>query len=247
MNLKVSIKYQLNEYKKSIIIFYFIILCVLTFMFILANNISDSTIQFGGMEMSSIIFIFVIGLNSFKESFRMHIQNGVSRKTMVIGKMISALAVCIGMAFIDRIIALIGNWISSSKERFIYKGILEQTYNRSNIGSVQMQLDGLLFNICLYLAIFAIGYFVTIAYYRMNNALKLAVSVGVPVGLFVILPIVEMSITGGRISKALSSMFDFAFGFSKGNPYYAMVTGILMFAIFGGLSWLMVRKAVDKN
>ena len=247
MNLKVTIKYQLSEYKKPVIIFYFVIICVITLMFTLTRCFDSTTSKFGGMEMSSIIFLFVMGLNSFKESFRMHLQNGVSRKTMVIGKMISAVVVCVGMAFIDRIIALIGQWVASSNEKLIYQGILEQLYTRSNIGSVQTQLEGFLFNICIYLAVFTIGYFITIAYYRMNNALKIAVSVGVPAGLFIILPIVDVSITGGRISKALSSMLDFAFGFSKGNPYYAMVTGILMFAVFNGLSWLMVRKAVDKN
>lgn len=58
-----------------------------------------------GLEVSAFIFLFVIGLNTFKENFGMFLQNGVSRKTIFAGKLLSTCAVCAIMAVVLEVLA----------------------------------------------------------------------------------------------------------------------------------------------
>lgn len=111
-----------------------------------------------------------------------------------------------------------------------------------------MFFEKLLFTICLYAAVSMIGYFITALYYRMGKGAKIAVSVGVPAGLLIMLPIVDASLFHGKIGRTIGRLTSFAFGYSnKANPYYGMVTLLLIFAVFSALSWLLVRKAVIKD
>ena len=83
MNLKVSVKYQLDEYKRPVIIFYIIVLLVCTVSLAAIMPADDSAAvkgRFGGMEIATIIFLFIAGMNSFRDAFRLFMQNSISRK-----------------------------------------------------------------------------------------------------------------------------------------------------------------------
>lgn len=263
MNGKSSIKYQLNEMKRPVLIFYFVMLCILVFGFTVSgakfvitsttNGVTSSTTSgsgFYGLELATIVFLFVAGLNSFKEFFRMFIQNGVSRKTMFVTRIISIITLCTGMAVIDKIILLIGKFAASRSNRIHFDGLFEFIYGTrtAQISSAQMHLESFLFNLCLYLAVITIGYFITIGFYRMNKIAKISVAIGVPMVLLNGLPLVDAVLLHGVIGRTFINTFLFAFGFKNGaNPYYGMVSCLVIFAVFAGLSWLIMRKAVVKD
>jgi len=259
MKLKSTVKYQIIDMEKPVCIFYFVLLCILVFgftvsgaRFVISGNIVSSTpgSGFSGMELASIIFLFVCGLNSFKEFFRMFMQNGISRRTIFISRLITILAVCTGMAVIDKGILLLGKLIASNSTRIFYTGLFEMIYGgrAGRISSLHMHIDGFFFNLCLYLAAMTIGYFITIAFYRMNKIAKIIVAVGVPMVLLNGLPILDTALLHGVVVKALINAAAFAFGFQNGgNPYFGMVSLLLIAAAFCCLSWLMVRRAVVKD
>jgi hypothetical protein len=111
-----------------------------------------------------------------------------------------------------------------------------------------MHIDGILFNFCLYLAIIAFGYFITIGFYRMNKIAKISVAIGVPMILLNAVPFLDTALLHGVIGNTLMNIIFFAFGFKNdANPYFGMVTCLLIFGIFAGLSWLAMRKAVVKD
>ena len=62
-----------------------------------------------GMELSTVIFIFVCGLNSFKSNFYFAKSNGISRKTFIKGLLISIIPIALVMSIIDIIINRINN------------------------------------------------------------------------------------------------------------------------------------------
>jgi len=64
MKLQATIKYQVSETIKPILIFYTVLLALLFIPTLLRG-----TIEFRGTELATAIFIFVIGLNSFRSSF----------------------------------------------------------------------------------------------------------------------------------------------------------------------------------
>jgi len=259
MKLKSSYIYQLSDMRRAIAIFYFILLCVLVFgftvsgaKFTISGNIISSTTEsgFGGMEICSIIFLFVCGLNSFKEFFRMLMQNGISRRTLFLGRIMTILSVCAGMAVIDKIILLIGKLIASHSSRIGFTGLFDMIYavRMDQVSGLQMQVDGFIFNMCLYLAAMTIGYFITIAFYRMSKIAKITVAVGVPMILLNVVPILDAMLLNGVIMKTLINTVSFAFGFKNGgNPYFGVVSLLLIAVVFCALSWLTMRKAVVRD
>lgn len=251
MNWNASFKYQAAEIKRPAAIFYFVVLCVTIFMFIIAFMNSDSigAAQYQGYEISTAIFVFVLGLCSFKESFGMLLQNGISRKTMFLSKMLVFPVWCLLFAVIDRLFILLGSWLTSLNEKIIYTGLQSQMYPQhvQEIGGFRQFAEGILFNFCMYMAFAAIGFFITILFYRMNKGGKIAVSIGIPALALFVLPVVDGYLFQGAVFRKLAQFLDFSLGLSAQNPFAAMMTGFLCFLIFGGLSYAAMRKAVVKN
>lgn len=250
MNFKAAHLYQLNEYKKSVMIYYLVVVLVFLFFGVTMSVAGESDFtSTGGIEMSSVIFLFVCGLNSFKETFLMLMQNGISRKTMFISRIAAMGILCTGMMVIDRFVVGVISAISDNSSSFRISGMYEQMFyfRTKDMGLLQRNLEGIVFTLCFYFASIAVGYFITAAYYRMNKTLKLAVSVGLPVSVFFILPIVDATITNGRITRFIGYVFGTVFGVNKQQPLNFMVSCVIAAGVFFGLSWLLIRKAVDKK
>jgi hypothetical protein len=180
----------------------------------------------------------------------MFIQNGVSRKTMFVGRMLTILSVCTIMAVIDKIILIVGKFVFEYLFRMSFTGLFEMIYQPHviNIGNLQMHIEGFLFNLCFYLAAITFGYFVAVAFYRMSNIVKIIVGVGIIMIMFNGLPMLDALLLNGAITKAVVNAISFAFGYHNGyNPYFGMVTFLLISAVFAALSWLMMRKAAVKE
>lgn len=250
MNYKAAFKYQIMEFKKSVVTFYIILLSIFAFfMVVVALSKTSSFNSTGAIEVSTSVFLFVAGLNCFKETFLMMMQNGISRKTMYISRIISMLSIAGIMSVIDRIIGTLFGRFSGTNIRFHVEGFYEQYFSRhaSEAGFLQKHFEGWILTLLIYFAALAVGYFITTAYYRMNKALKVAVSVGVPVGLFIVLPLVDTGIAKGKISHFLGDILMWIFSYEKGLPYPMMITSLIAFLVFLILSWLLVRTATDKN
>ena len=253
MNLRASLKYQLYDCKKPVLIFYLVISALLVLIFTAHRLFIDyysGTTSMNGLEFGTAIFIFIVGLNSFKETFRMFLQNGVSRRTLFISQILAGLTVSAVITVISTLFVVIGKLLASGSDRFFFYSLIEMIYTdryAAEIINMQMLLESLpFFTIMLATALMA-GYFITVLYYRLNKGGKIAVSVGVPVFLFILLPIFDTVFGGLSIFtvylKVLLSVSDFYLI----NPYCGMLIYALIFVLFSGLSWLLMRKAVAKN
>ncbi len=250
MNVKAAYRYQLSEYKNSVMIYYLIVVLVIVFLGVTVSTSEGSFFNStGGIEMSSVIFLFVVGLNSFKETFLMLLQNGVSRKSLFFGRLASVGLLCTGMMVIDRIMVTVITGVIGENESFRVAGLYEEFfYERTKeLSPLLMNLEAVLFTVCVYMAAFALGYFITTAYYRMNKALKFAISVGLPVSIFAVLPIVDSTITKGRISRFFGYVFGSVLGLNKDQPYNFVVASLVATALLLTFSWLLIRTAVDKK
>lgn len=269
MKIKSSYLYQINDMKRPVTIFYIVIMSILILFAVSAGlsaaangNVSFGSVSissssggyssgsFSGLEGATVIFLFVCGLNFFKELFRMFIQNGVSRKTMFVGRILTILSICATMAVIDKIILLLGKFVFEHLFRMSFTGMFEMIYSPHvvQIGNLQMHIEGLLFNLCFYLAAITFGYFVSVAFYRMSNIVKIIVGIGTIAILFNGLPMLDAILLNGAIMKAIMNAISFSFGFQNGcNPFFGMVTFILTSAVFAALSWLLMRKAAVKE
>lgn len=250
MNIKTAVKYQINEYIKSIKVYYLVAILVLIFFGVLASiNTSSSFNSTGGIEWSSIIFLFILGLNSFKETFLMMLQNGTTRKTMFVGRLITIGVTGAFMAIIDRFIVNVGGLMNNLITRYTVGGMYEEMFNAraETMHIVTLNLEAILITTGIYIVAMMFGYFTTTAYYRMNRMLKVAVSIGVPTTVMIILPLLDVTVFRGKIAIAINKILRFVFGGAAGNPYNLLLSCILCSVVGAGLTWLLIRKAVEKN
>lgn len=249
MKLKAAIKYQSNEYLKTIRNFYIVVILVLVFFGFTVEIGDDSSIKsLGGAEMTTIIFLFVVGLNSFKESFLMMLQNGVSRLTLFFSTIATIISTSIFMAVVDRFILNMGGLYSDLHENVIVSGMFDMIFEKrvASMHIVTLNLEAILIMSGLYIAALSAGYFITVAYYRMNKVAKIVVSVGVPTLIFVVFPLLSYTAFGKVLAK-ITSILYFALGGEAGNPYNTLFSSILFSIVCLGLTWLLVRRAVEKS
>jgi hypothetical protein len=244
--MKSAMIYQISEMKKPLLIYYAIIFFLLLASFLTTEvflHISANGTTINGIEISSMIFIFVCGLNSFKEPFRMFLQNGLSRKTLFLSYLCSLLPVSGVMAIIDTSIGAIGRSLGS------YQSAFHEFYRQyfPAVGPGQVFV-GFALSLLLYTTSALTGYFITSLYYRMSKGLKLLVSIGVPVLLIIVLPIVDMGYANGAISRGLGEIFLLASGVKAGyNPLYPLGSCIILSSVLAGLTYLLQRRAVIKE
>ena len=110
-------KMNINDMVKPIIIFYLIIIAVVTFTTI--QNITNFNDNFhivnSGLELATVIFLFVCGLNSFKENFYFAQSNNISRKSFIIGVIESIFPIAVVMAVIDVMINRITSLVHGNR------------------------------------------------------------------------------------------------------------------------------------
>jgi hypothetical protein len=220
-------------------------------MLIVTRQFAESSVDYAGNETAVYIFAFVLGIATFKEPFCLFIQNGVSRKSIFAGQLVTFIVSALIMAILSKALLLLGWILELIEKRYRFTGFFEQLYSAryaGNTNGMQVQLEGFLFNFCFFAAFAAAGYFIAALYYRMNKGLKIAVSVGVPVLFAVVLPIIDSLLVKPFIYDSIFGFISFALGFSNGaNPYYAVVSSLLGIALLSGLSWLLMRRSVIKS
>jgi hypothetical protein len=235
-------KYQLAGIKWPLIVYYIVIAALLV-LFGISLSIAqqqNTRMSVGGLEMASMIFLFVVGLNSYRPVFFMMSANSVSRKTMFVSFLAMLGVVAAGMAVIDTLYG------AAMKMAGNYQTMFEQIYNLET-GAPVLVAGGLEWRLCSYLAAGMVGYLITSLYYRMNKAVKLLVSIGVPVLVLFIWPAVDFSLWNGATTKAIGWLIAWASGFSSGNPYIGVISDIVLTVLLGGLSYLALRRAPVKT
>lgn len=249
MKLKSIVKYNLSNLKNSIAIYYSILIIVCIALVVI-SKIDTSTVSSSGLEISSVIFIFVAGLNLFKENFYFMKSNNISRKDFLYGTVLSMIPVAIFMAVIDIIINRIYNIFLKCPT------IYDMTY--TNIGSgewyspmtwVQSNSIGTLFNSIIFqaslcLVAISLGFIITISYYRCNKLMKVIISVS-PAIISLIIGIIGEIYPEFIIN--INKFIEYIFGFNAGNVYKAILTFIVIFIIFIGISRLLTRKVTIKQ
>lgn len=265
MKWKAAIRFYLRDFKRPVIIFYGILMALFAFQLAISALLKESASS-GGMEFASTIFLFVVGLNSFKSPFRLFLQNGLSRKTLFAGFVAGLCLLAAAMTLFDLAFGwfrnLFGTYTSTYMERF------DRLYR--DVGALRALLDESLWSFLSYVTAGMTGFFITSLYYHMNKALKLTVSIGLPMLMFIGIPLIDELLTKGVITAFCFNVIAFAFGFGisvnpstgfagliaqlvnweKGIPLYpyrAILFSALCIAFTGAVSFLLIRRATVKE
>lgn len=236
------IYYQLREYKNALLIYYAIL--VVFFGSIAVQMGKDPNGMIGGLDGMTLIFLFILGLNAFKESFRLAMQNGVSRKAYYIDTIKSVLMLSIFMASLDTLLGL-GLSQITRYESFFYQvnQIQDQILFSRNFGLAL--LTRMLLNVCA----FHFGLLITIFYYKLTRFWVYVVSISVPLFLFVILPNLGQNAFRGS-KKMVDFVDDILYAFNTlffGTPIKSIASWFIVSVILSVGIYHMIKKTELKK
>ena len=244
MRLKPTYQNHVKEWVKGSIILYSILLAIyivdLIFKILMPqimDNSSDS-----GLEFVPQMFVFVSGIAMFKPDFKLALANGISRKTEFTATLLAALTVATAFTVLSYFVGCLYNTINHYSSLF---NMIYNDYNFQNQGIYY--LTEFILDTLTTLGFFVTGYFIGSLYYRMNKALKIIVSVGVPVLFCIGLPTLAGIFGNGFIIVKLIIMIIEFFKMVLQNPYYSIIAIIVEIIAAGVFAFLLMRRAPIKE
>ena len=199
--------------------------------------------------MAPAVFLFICGLSAFKENFLFALQNGISRKSLFVNRIYVAMTLAVTMALFSLLLLALGKLIESPASGIGYSSLLSMIYQSPGAASFSglfEYLNSFLFLTVLFMAAQALGYLITVALYRMDKKQKISYIVGFYIIVFVVLPIIDMFISG-HISTILLKFLDLSMGITAHNPVIGMFSLLIFSIIATGLAWVLIRNAGVKN
>ena len=179
MKLKQSIRYQLADYKAGILVYYCAVVALYVVMYLVHIFLSRNVLYLnGGISAFSAIFLFICGLCSLHDNLPMHLQNGVSRKTMLLGRLVVTVMVGAFCALIDTLLALVIDFSPIGLEvnaATASASLLRTTYSfwpYMHVGGILLDF---FFNFFLLLLASSLGYFIIVFFYRLPVKLRIVV------------------------------------------------------------------------
>lgn len=245
-SLKIA-KMNAEGIMKAAIIYYFIFICVIIGLI----AVSDGRSTLSGIEVSTVIFIFVCGLNSFKSNFYFAKSNGVSRKTFIKGLLISSVPIALVMSIIDIIINRINNIFIKNPTFYDMAygnsvGYISKIYDGSWVQSNSLNtiFNTILFQFSLCLLAYVVGIVINMIYYRANKYVKVLVS-AIPVALIILKG--NLSMRNPSLTLRINEFTDYIFGFNPSNVFACITTFLVFTVVLSAIAFLLIRKATIKE
>ncbi|MBX4264256.1 hypothetical protein [Clostridium estertheticum] len=236
-------KYNIKSSLKSIIIYYIIFIGALTSLEILRKFSGGTT----GLEVSSVVLLFVLGLNLFRENFYFTQANNIPRADYFKAIAMAILAIGFAMSIVDVIINRVYNIFTLSPT--IYDMIYSEVFRLSagiQSNSMKTLFGTVTFLFAFYIAAFGVGLLTTMIYYKCNKTMKVLVSL-IPIAVYGIVSHNNFEL-GEKIKDFIGNMLGISISIGgTRNSYMAVITFICLFIITMFFVYILVRKAVVKR
>lgn len=237
MKLKSAYKFTNSLFVSPMKIFYLVIF-LFEGIFVGASIFNNGSGSMSGMDFSSGIFIFVIGILMFKTPFHFLSGNSVSRKTLLSSTLLTGLTFSGIMFVIDTINAIFlkSLTIFSGKYVTLFEGVFNQKIEGISI------LKYILFNLITYFCFFTIGYFIGVINYRLPQKIKIALIIGIIAFCSVGLPFL-----GRFLGRANTPVLDKIAEFIKTNIFGStngfIITELILSVVLGLISYRVAIRA----
>ena len=161
MKLKQSIRYQLEDYKASVLVYYCAVVALIVLMSVALGAVAGagSNLEMSGISAMSALFLFICGLCSLHDNLPMLLQNGVSRKTMFLARLVVTGITAAFCAIVDHVLSMVINLLARPFFSGYTVSLFEQEYGSTypSMGAVPMTLFSLLFSFFLLLLASCLG------------------------------------------------------------------------------------------
>ena len=244
MKLKQSFRYQLADYKAGILVYYCAMLGLLALFLVSTVVDTGVTVVFSGLSGFSCIFLFICGLCSLHDNLPMHLQHGVSRKTMFQARLLVTAAVSAFMAAVDTLLGLLIGLLGTP---FFGGSLFQQLYGKiyPSLGPVGNVLMSPVFAFVLFLLASSLGYFIITLFYRLSKPLRITLGVVLMLLLFPGQIIVKgadqllfhnaLANLAERVIWPLQDKID-------SSVFLTMGWWLIAAAALSGVTWLILRR-----
>jgi len=244
MSIKKANYFIGRETFKSAKIFTLIILLLTAFFFTISLIFSDSegTVT-NGLDMSIIIYSFILGLTAYSSYVKMLFQNGISRKTtwLSITSVFIMLSIAFSVIFVllfEILTVLFG----------LYSNIIFTSFSADLVGRFFPNMNyilGVLLKILITFVclLFAgeIGFATGTLFKILNKKWKIIIFAGVPALLLVVFPIFFAFMGNHLYSRFFIGLMHFLFGV-KFSIARSLISLSILSLIFMFLSRLLMSK-----
>ena len=240
--LQTAIRYECLTSVKYIWIFYTIMLSIVAAVFItlklcLGNN---ENISMSALENCSIIYIGILGVMGFTEDFKMLIQNGFTRKYIFISTISMFMFMAAVLSFFDTIIGSVAPLVMTE-----YKNFFGLIYGIKN----QYLLNWLLLFLT-YTFVSSVTYFFVVLFNKIGKYFFIAFMVALGIILGFIVPLLFVYVVPENIIQNIFTFLSRIAGFTADgtiNYLYPIVSLIIGTGIFGGITYLILRRTELKT
>lgn len=248
MKLKQSIRYQLADFIGPVIIYYGVVVA-LHVVACLAWIFTPTRIYMGGgLSAFSTVFLFICGLCSFHDNLPMHLQNGVSRKTMYTAWLAVTGIVSAVMAAADTVLAVLIDLLDLPIWGYGSANLFLTLFNLDRLAFGQTLVNTLFsipFSFVLLALAMTLGYFIVVFFYRLPVKLRIVVGACAGFLLFFGLPgakILDTNLLGEGLRAFFRQYLEPVLEFIWENPFALMGTWAVAAVVLSALSWLLMRR-----
>lgn len=255
MNIYPSFKYQFLSQKTTVVTYYGVLLGMIV-LFGSINLISfgihagDSSVSVGigainGLSSITAVMAFAVGWAAFRENFSMALQNGVSRKSLFLGRLCATGAFCFVLAVCDELVTLLFGILGKI---LVVRTESVSLFQLFYGGAQNWLLDALwavAFSFFLLLAASALGYLTVTLLYRLPLWARVAAISGTIIAVNLAIPLLKMmrdrfhlEALWGALCRGAAWFFDLVFN----SPANTMAFCFALFCVCSGLAWLAIRR-----
>ena len=247
MKLKQSIRYQLADFIGPVIVYYGVVVA-LHVVACLAWIFTPATIHLGGgLTVFSGLFLFICGLCSFHDNLPMHLQNGVSRKTMYTAWLAVTGIVSAFMAAADTVLAVLIDLLDLPIWGYGSANLFLTLFNLDRLAFGQTLVNTLFsipFSFVLLALAMTLGYFIVVFFYRLP--VKLRIVVGACAGFLLFFGVPGLQLVNDALGYPFSYIAEHYLWPLEdaivASPLLTMGTWAVAAVALAAVTWLILRR-----
>ena len=244
-NFRTALRYRLHDNVKGMLTFYAILLLIgiviLTAIFWTTRAGNQVTGTFSYTEISSVIFMFVMGLVVIRSDFPFFVQNGLNRASIFSIQQITIILFALLFGVASEILnygLALGMPLTGGSHAVTAGSLYQSIYNISGV-TFLIHLKSVFFTAALCFFANELGLFISLFYYRAKRSLKIIVSIAVPAFFFIVLPnLAVLPSSRGIVEQIFRTLY----------ACVSTIGGLCLFTllcsiVLGFFSWLFLRRA----
>lgn len=235
--LEVVIRYQCETSFKYIWIFYACVFAVITILSAIAYAVTGSidSVSANALEVNSMVYVGILGVLGFKDDFKMLIQNGFTRKYILLSTLALFAFVSAIMALVDTVLGNILHMLSKSYDSF-FAGIY---------GYGHLTILNWLWLFLIYVLLCCILYCAVLTVNKVGKMKTIIAGITAGLSVCVLTPFLFRIVFSQELRQSVISFLMKGIGFMNDgtiNLLYPILLLVLFVGVFSTCAYCIIRK-----